>query len=191
MLKDELKSKIDSYFQQVTTRIFSQTYGSDWFEEEVSPYMRNIRSHSVDEKVIEEYERFITHNKSFLNADTTICAKLLLFDDRYRSVIRSMEVRKRLEYLYFLRNECIYAYKDIGSAIYNEGENTIATVEWILLHSTTGSEIKAVKPIGTEATEEAILQSMLHAGDDFALDGTPIPALQSFLKDYDFNYAKR
>lgn len=33
-----------------------------------------------------------------------------------------------------------------------------------------------------EATEEAILQSMLACSDDVALDGTPIPSLKSFLK---------
>lgn len=34
-----------------------------------------------------------------------------------------------------------------------------------------------------EATEEAILQSMLHSGDDHALNGDPIPSLKTFLKD--------
>lgn len=34
-----------------------------------------------------------------------------------------------------------------------------------------------------EATEEAILQSMMHSGDDHALNGDPIPSLKTFLKD--------
>ena len=34
-----------------------------------------------------------------------------------------------------------------------------------------------------ECAEEAILQSMLHAGADTALDGTPIPSLQEFLQE--------
>ncbi len=154
--KDELKSKIDACFHQVTTSVFSRVYGLDWFENEVAPYMRNIRSYSMDEKVTEEYEKFIAHNSSFFNADTAVCAKLLLFDDKYSSLIRSTEARRLLKYLLFLRNECIYAFKDIGSAIYNEGENTIATVERMFLYSTKGSEVKAVKPTGAEATEEAV-----------------------------------
>ena len=42
-----------------------------------------------------------------------------------------------------------------------------------------------------EATEEAILQSMLHSGDDRTLEGSPIPSLTSFLKDLSTKDAKQ
>lgn len=117
----------------MVTDVFFRAYGPDWFEEEVFPYMKNIRSYSTDENVIEEYERLIAHNNGFSEADATIYAKLLLFDGMYSGLIRSMEMKKLLKQLLFYRNECIYSFKDISSMTYEMGIGTVSAVEQLLL----------------------------------------------------------
>lgn len=52
-----------------------------------------------------------------------------------------------------------------------------------------GSMNQPFRAVG-EATEEAILQSMLHAHPDTALDGAHIPSLAEFLKERDAHAAK-
>lgn len=143
MLKDELKSQIDLCFNQVTTRMFSREYGADWFEKELIPYMRNIRCYSDDEKLIGEYERFIFHNNNFSNADTTICAKLLLFDERYSHLVGRTEGWQLLKHLLYYRNECSHSVQDITANVYRDGLNSVEKAKNLFLKNTVEKNLQS------------------------------------------------
>lgn len=138
MRKDDLKSKIDVCFNQVTSGIFYRVYGQGWFTRELAPYMMNIRQYATDEKLIAEYERFIAHNKSFSNADTTICAKILLFDERYSSFVKEAD-KQLLKRLLYFRNECSHSVQDISESVYQDGINSIRRAEQIFLQNSNVS----------------------------------------------------
>lgn len=143
MLKDELKSKIDVCFNQVTANLFLRQYGADWYTKELLPYMRNIRSYSDDGKLIGDYERFIYHNKNFSNADTTICAKLLLFDERYSHLVGRADGWQLLKHLLYYRNECSHSVQDISMEMYRDGLNSIEKANRFLENNVTENTMQS------------------------------------------------
>lgn len=156
MLKDELKSRVDLCFNQVTMTLFRRVYGPEWYTRELAPYMRNIRRYSGDEKLIGEYERFISHNNDFSNADTTICAKILLFDERFDYLVGHAEDKKLLRHLLYLRNECSHSVQDISKDMYQDGLNSIAKANQIFLGNVMKSNSQTSKQSGENPVDNAV-----------------------------------